>query len=103
MKYRPHRGSLFDSMSEVVEISNRQALLHHINNNSMILKRIKLQDEDLKLSSQGYDKRINWNTYIVCIRNKLIGLSNEGDEIWYFGKEMGPDYFGAIGYTNEVC
>ncbi len=101
MKYRPHRGSLVDSMSEVIELHDRQALLDHLNK-GLGFKKVKLEDKDLKLSKQGYDSRIDWDTHIVCIRNKLLGTVGN-DELWYFGKAMGPNYFGAIGYTDKMC
>lgn len=94
--YRPHRGSLADAMAEVVEIADIAALRAHVNAG---LKKwnMEIGEGDLRLEPYGYDKRIDWNTYIVTMKNTR---QNYPKGVWYFGEDMGPDYFGAIGFTN---
>lgn len=52
-------------------------------------------DSDVRVEPYSYDKRINWDTHIVTVRNKEISSGK-----WYFGERMGPDYFGAVGFTD---
>lgn len=95
MKYRPHRRFLDEAMAEVVDLKDREALVRHLAK-SLGEWGYQLTNEDVQIKFYGYDSRIGWNTHIVVIRNKVCGKSNT----WFFGKEMGPDYFGAIGFTD---
>jgi hypothetical protein len=94
VKYRPHRGSLDDAMREVVEIDGRAALLRVLNN-EMGAWGYMIDDADVRIERYVFDERIGWDTHIVTIRNKRNKAG-----IWYFGEDMGPDYFGAVGFTN---
>jgi hypothetical protein len=94
--YRPHRHLLDDAMSEVIEVSDRADLIRHL------VKElrpwfIEIDDSDIRIEPYCYDDRINWDTYIVTLRNKQ---QNAKGSVWFFGEDMGADYFGAIGFTN---
>lgn len=93
MKYRPHRRLLDESMAEVVEFENRAALIEHLRKDFASWG-VDVQDADIRVEPYGYDDRINWNTHIVCLKNKEISPGR-----WYFGS-MQPDFFGAIGWTD---
>lgn len=97
MKYRPQRRFLDEAMAEVVELKDRAALVKHLAKDLSDWG-YQITDADVIVESygSGYDERIGWNTHIVTIRNKECGKSGS----WYFGKEMGPDYFGAVGFTD---
>lgn len=94
MKYRPHRRLLAEAMDEVVEVADRAALVAHLAPDFAGLG-YQLDDADLKVEPYCYDERNGWDTHIVTIRNKQVRGG-----VWYFGKKMGPFYFGAIGFTD---
>jgi hypothetical protein len=96
MKYRPHRRLLDESMAEVIDLTHRRSLVEHLAK-SLEQWGIDLTDGDVRVEPYGYDERIGWDTYIVTIRNKQQQLPSGA---WYFGEAMGPDYFGAIGFTD---
>lgn len=54
-KFRPHRGSLKDSMKEMVELKDLQALREHVGDNSATIEPYHNMP----------DPRINWNR--TCI------------------------------------
>jgi hypothetical protein len=93
MKYRPHRRFLDESMAEVVDVDGRASLVEHL---AADLRKwgVDLTDSDVRVSPYGRDDRIGWDTYIVTIRNKQLSGGS-----WFFGA-MGPEYFGAIGFTD---
>lgn len=77
MKYRDHRGSLSESMKTLKEFNSLEALHKHIQ--SIWGEDVKV--EDISFQYSCYDKRINWNTYYVCIKTDLahpscIGMSD---------------------------
>lgn len=96
MKFRPHRELLADAMAEVVEFNSVAAFLDHLNRD-LANWFIELTASDVRVEPYRYDSRIGWNTYIVTIRNKK---QNHDRGTWYFGEEFGPDYFGAVGFTD---
>lgn len=95
MKYRPHSmfGTLDESMEKVVELKDQADLLKHLNQERAWCG-VSLEDADVKVEPYGYDERINWDTYLVTIRNVETRSG-----VLYFGS-MPDDYFGAIGYTD---
>lgn len=94
MKYRPHRRLLSEAMDEVVEVAGRAGLVAHLADDFAAWG-YQLDEADVKVEPYGHDDRIGWDTHIVTIRNKQVRGG-----IWYFGKKMGPLYFGAIGFTD---
>jgi hypothetical protein len=95
VKYRPHKRLLADAMAEVIELPDRAALVKHLAND-LAHWGTTVGDDDVKVAPYGHDDRIGWDTHIVTIRNKQLPGGN-----WYFGEAMGPDYFGAIGFTDS--
>ena len=64
--YRPQRGSLEESMKEVVELIDKEALAEHL-------------DEDvdrITVRRYAWDNRINWDTYLVCVDGHAWGYTN---------------------------
>jgi hypothetical protein len=67
MKYRPHRGSLDSAMSEMVELEpTLGALAVHL----------KVPPDTIKVEPYGYDKRIDWDTYMVLIWGVPSGFTD---------------------------
>ena len=65
MKYREHRGFLDDSLKTVVELEdNIQALSQHLN----------IPVSELEIIPYGFDKRINWDTYLVKTKDGVLGM-----------------------------
>ena len=64
MKFREHRGGLAESMETVVELDSRGKFLEYFKH--LILKS-GFDGGTLSFSEYGYDKRIGWNTYLVCL------------------------------------
>lgn len=60
--FRPHRGSLADSMAEVIEVADRAALVSHLAGGVFPSLLLKIEPY------YGYDERIGWHTYIVIDR-----------------------------------
>lgn len=94
MKFRPHRAQLDESMAEVVVLPDHAALVAHLAND---LKRwgYQLNETDVRVEPYVYDDRIGWDTHIVTIRNQQVSPG-----VWFFGAHVGPDFFGAIGFTD---
>ncbi len=81
-------------MAEVVDFADRAALIK-ILAQGMSEVGYDLHDDDVSVEPYARDERIGWNTHIVCIRNKKLKSG-----VWYFGKAMGPNYYGAHGWTD---
>ncbi len=96
MKYRPHRGLLEDSMREVSDLHDRAELVRLLAKD-MAKWGYKIEDADVRIEPYGgVDERTGWQTHIVTMRNKLDDTGR-----WYFGEQLGPDYFGAVGFTDS--
>lgn len=74
--YRPHRGCLSESLSEMVEFSSIEEMLSNINK---CLLGSPLSQDAIEFKSIGLDERTGWQTYIV----------------------IGKGY-GVLGYTNGL-
>jgi hypothetical protein len=76
--YRPHRGSLDDSMREVVEVNDFPQLVRHLRRGveSWYPKDELPTEENTRLEPYGFDKRINWETYLVTVDAKAWGYTN---------------------------
>lgn len=67
MKYRHQRGGLKKSMETVVEIEPT------INALAVILK---VPPSTITVEPCTYDKRIDWDTYLVCVEGYVVGYTN---------------------------
>lgn len=68
MKYREHRGGLADSMKTVREIQPSLDALAVI---------LKVPPSSITVEKYGgYDKRIGWDTHIVCVEGRPIGFTD---------------------------
>jgi hypothetical protein len=78
MKFREHRGSLWDSMATLVELPDRAALLAHC---QRLLDPFDVQvlDSQLRIEPYTYDDRVRWETWIVSIDGYgVIGFTDDG-------------------------
>ena len=67
MKYRSHRGGLAESMETVVELQpTLDALAVYL----------KVPASRITVEPYSYDKRIGWNTHIVCIDGGACGFTD---------------------------
>ena len=72
-KFRSHRGGFEESMSTVVEVSNIDELLAHINKS----RRSNDEIHSVNLSYCAYDSRNGWDTYYVSIPGEgVVGFIN---------------------------
>jgi hypothetical protein len=68
--YRPHRAYLDEAMKEVFEVNSFADIEDYYKRIGFPLKG--------KLTCEWYclDKRINWDTWVVCEDGQAIGFSN---------------------------
>lgn len=74
--YRPHRGSLSDSLSEAKEFSTWQELKEHVASawNSIGFGQVTSSDVSIKTDSI-MDERIRWeDTRMVLLRDYPVGF-----------------------------
>ena len=65
MKFREHRGSLSYSMENIIEVNNISDIETVINKSwDYFGKKV----EQIKIEFYAYDKRIDWETFIVTYR-----------------------------------
>lgn len=71
MKFREHRGGFDDSMSTVVEVADRAALLDHMRKLLQPYPSAPpVTDETVRIESYyGVDKRNGWDTHIVILKD----------------------------------
>jgi hypothetical protein len=69
IKFRPQRGSLTESMAEVVEVKDGAELLAHL---QKLYAPYPITGFDI--SAYFYDARIDWETYLVTIPEKGMVL-----------------------------
>lgn len=70
VKYRDHRSTLSDSMKTVREICSMDDLRDHLESTYIF------PGSEITVKPYGYDKRINWNTYIVCMDGQAVGFTD---------------------------
>ena len=81
--FRPHKGSLSDSMKEVVNVKDKQALLNKVIHDLWEFNYEGVISKDtLQVKYYCSDYRIDWNTtYIVTLEGYgVLGFTN-GDLI----------------------
>jgi len=74
--YRPHRGSLDESMSEVVEIADHQALVVHLRKGWLNEVSESGSNVVVEKYGSGIDERIGWDTHIVLVSGNAIGFTD---------------------------
>lgn len=79
MKYRPHRGTLADSMREVAEIMSFDELVRHMRNE--VLSWYPPDElptpENVQVKPYGRDDRIGWDTtYMVTVKGQAWGFTD---------------------------
>lgn len=64
IRFRPKRRMLDEAMNEERAFGSMEALLDYLveDNHNLFSK------EDIFFSYYGYDGRIDWETYVVCVR-----------------------------------
>jgi hypothetical protein len=68
MKYRDHRGGLAESMETVREIEPTIDALAVI---------LKVPSSAITVEKYGgYDERIGWDTYLVCVEGQPVGFTD---------------------------
>jgi hypothetical protein len=77
-KYRPHRGTLYDAMAEVVEVADLPALVEHMRDSvSDWYPPEELPTvETTTVERYHYDDRIHWDTYIVKVKGSVWGFTD---------------------------
>ena len=63
--YRPHRGSLEESMECVKEFNTLEDMINWICEDSEFCGKEMFRVEDINFSWYCYDERIDWQTFIV--------------------------------------
>lgn len=78
IKFREHRGSLDDSMETVIELEGKPELVDIVKNclngygHDLLINK-----ETIRIEPYGYDKRINWDTYIITLDGYgVFGFAN---------------------------
>lgn len=69
MKFRPQRGGLDAAMKEVVDVEGLTGLAAH-------LKTLGWKFENVTVEPYGFDKRIGWDTHLVCVDGKPVGYTD---------------------------
>lgn len=76
--FRPHKGSLEDSMKEVVEMESYDDLLQKVIDDLVVYDHdLNIDKYTLEVEKYTYDGRIGWNAYIVTLLGYgVIGFTN---------------------------
>lgn len=75
--YRPHRGHLSDSMAEVIELADFNALINHLQQEYLDMGLTPMPHRDnVVVKPYCWDERIKWDTYIVTIDGNAVGFTN---------------------------
>jgi len=70
IKFRFHRGALADSLETLVQFSNKDELYNYIIQWLYSLPGNKvITHDDIAVKYYCYDSRINWDTYLVTIKD----------------------------------
>jgi len=70
-KYRDHRGSLADSMETVREFQTGKELADCVHGLWGMTG-----EEKIEVNRFAFDKRINWDTYIVTADGSPVGMTD---------------------------
>jgi len=85
MKFRPVRGGLKEAMEEVFESNSLPEILFRaFDGNEMAYGPL----DTIELKYQGYDSRIDWESYLLIINGKVAGYI-DGKE---FGGQRADNY-----------
>lgn len=68
--YRDHRGSLVESMKTVRHVHSLQDVRTHLESDWLS------EVGEITIIPYGYDKRIEWDTWIVCVDGNAVGMTN---------------------------
>jgi len=76
--FRPQKRTLAEAMGEVEEINSLNELIEKIKTDLSIFKHsFSISSNTVHVEFYCYDKRINWNTYIVTLDGYgVIGFTN---------------------------
>lgn len=75
-QYRDHRGELAESLKTIQVFNDLKGLINYLRK-SLSLYHFQFLDSDVEIDYYCYDHRINWNTYIVTIKNLgVIGFTD---------------------------
>jgi len=76
-EYRKHRGSLSDSMKTVQEFDTRSGLVEYLQNDIDKLMPGEYNCREITIKPYGFDRRIGWDTHIVCLDGYgVLGFTN---------------------------
>lgn len=62
MKYRAHKGGLAESLAMTIEVNSLDDVAKHFKDTCLF---DDVDITDLKCEYYGYDKRIDWDTWII--------------------------------------
>jgi hypothetical protein len=65
--FRPHRGSLEESLALVVELESWTALVDYVV--EYVKPEREITANDVVLKYLGYDERCSWDTTLVSVKN----------------------------------
>lgn len=65
--FRPHRATLKESLLEVVEFNTIEDMLESLYKHYSIEYSEPIVAKDFNMSYYCYDKRIDWNTFIISL------------------------------------
>lgn len=70
IRYRPHRGMLSDALEETIYIERKEELFNHIRKAWGIweIEGKYIYIESIWIEYHGYDKRIDWDTWMVLAK-----------------------------------
>jgi len=75
--FRPHRGGFDESMWKTRIIRTREELISALREELLNQGRESDREEyHFQIEFYGYDKRIDWNTYIVSCEGYVLGFTN---------------------------
>ena len=75
VRFRWHRGLLEDSMATEMEFGDRESLEEYVSSD---LKEWGLSKTEFSYPYAGYDSRIGWNTWYVCVNGNCVGMADLG-------------------------
>jgi hypothetical protein len=67
-QFRPHRRTLIEAMKEVKTFNSLAELIEN-QKPELAQWGVEITAENVKVTPYCYDKRINWNTYIVTLED----------------------------------